>query len=134
MSIRDSELGNDAGRMVWQIEDIRKAYAKYGKNQTVERLLRASQERLNTAANILIKAGVNNDRCPECGTIGSLEDLGESCERAEEKFPVEDYYGDGCHYVPIGVHNVGVRCTAEYEKNGELVQCDFIDADACVHD
>lgn len=60
--------------------------------------------------------------CPECG--GELAYEGESCARAEEKMPVQDYYGDGSVYAAVGVHHVGVSC----------LHCDYEYADVCVHD
>jgi rubredoxin len=65
----------------------------------------------------------DDQKCPACGHA-PLEELGESCEVAEQKMTLEDYYGDGTRFVRVGAHDTGWRCP----------ECGEMDADACVHD
>ena len=65
----------------------------------------------------------NGSPCPECGAA-PVRLTGESCQRATGKMPVEDYYGDGSKYVPLGYHDQGWECP----------DCGEMDAEPCVHD
>lgn len=60
--------------------------------------------------------------CPECSHPMKL--LGESCEEAEQRMGVEDYYSDGSRYTAVGTHNTGVSCP----------ECGYCEAEPPVHD
>lgn len=123
--LRLMELGGDLGKATHEIADVAEGLRQTGQTDLAEQVEKAATQASQAHHRLeerFESLGEENP-CPECGAA-PVKLIGESCQRATEKMPVEDYYGDGSNYVAVGSHNQGWECAA----------CGEMDAEPCIHD
>lgn len=123
--LRLMELSEDLGKATHEITDVAEGLREAGESELAAEIERVAKRASETRSRLEDRAEAlaGDNPCPECGA-SPVRLIGESCQRATEKMPVEDYYGDGSKYVAVGSHNQGWECAA----------CGETDAEPCIHD